>query len=301
MRIAILHQRLEWAEIEIQRLLTQQCHQVVLLPIESTNIDRLQQFEIVINRIYASVANSDYRDNLKTLHLLEEAERSGIRTINPLTTTRADYSKAFNYRLMVEHGVPTPETLTLQSPTDTESALRFAEGDYPVVLKRDMGGRAIDVELMTNPTVLHSRLLSHFENDNRATYGGDYILQRYHENLRNFDYRIAIIEGRFAYAYSRSLISNSAAERPWIGSLSRGSQRGDYTPSKVEIELAIRASNAIGATLNEVDMIYTEQGPIVIENNPTPTYFENADEQKLAYSIERLATGLNLSSADHVQ
>jgi glutathione synthase/RimK-type ligase-like ATP-grasp enzyme len=79
------------------------------------------------------------------------------------------------------------------------------------------------------------------------------------------------MNNKMIFAYGRTLISKNN-DTPWLASVSNGSKIIEYTPTQEQIDVAIRSTQSIGAFINEVDMIQTHDGPIVIENNPTPNY-----------------------------
>ena len=114
MRVAILHQDLEWAEQKMQGLFQERGAQATLhdvrQPIDAS-IDALTGMDLVMNRVYASVANRNYRDNLTTLSLLAALEARGIPCLNSYATTQADYSKIHAAYLLHQAG-PLPR----QSP-----------------------------------------------------------------------------------------------------------------------------------------------------------------------------------------
>ena len=87
-------------------------------------------------------------------------------------------------------------------------------------------------------------------------------------------------------------IANSDTESAWIGSLSRGSESGSYRPDTAETELAVLSTRAIQSLFNEVDIIFTETGPMVIENNPTPVFFADRDREKLESAVRRILESL---------
>ena len=82
------------------------------------------------------------------------------------------------------------------------------------------------------------------------------------------------------YAYRRSLIASSDTGPAWTGSLSRGSESGSYRADNAETELAVLSTRAIQSLFNEVDIIFTETRPMVIENKPTPDVFADRDREK---------------------
>jgi len=289
MKIAILHQELEWSEINIHDMLVERGHRVTLADIRETDAVDLTSSELILNRVYASVANRNYRDNLKCLQVLQALEAKGILCINSYFTTRVDYSKYLSYKLLKAQGIPTPESTFVETTEDISLAKQFAyQHGFPLVIKRDMGGRAVDMYLLKDGQSLEVALDYFFDAAYRRQYDAGVIIQTYHRNIRDFDFRIAIVDKRFTYAFGRSLIANSVTEPAWIGSQSRGSVSRSYSPSEEELELAVRSTGVIQSIFNEVDMILSDAGPMVIENNPTPVFFQNKDEEKLISAMERI-------------
>ena len=293
MKITILHQDLEWSETAICNTLAGYGHQAILADIRETEAADIADSGLVLNRIYASVANRNYRDNLKCLRLLKELESLGITCINSWFTSRVDYSKHLSWQLLASRGIPTPETVFIKTPDDTHLARRFADRHgFPLVIKRDLGGRALDILLLANPSEMDAALEHFFGESYQMHYDAGFILQTYHRNIRDYDCRIAVIDGQYAYAYKRSLIANSDTEPAWIGSLSRGSESGSYRPDNAGTELAVLSTRAIQSLFNEVDIIFTETGPMVIENNPTPVFFADRDREKLESAVRLILKSL---------
>ena len=103
-------------------------------------------------------------------------------------------------------------------------------------------------------------------------YGAGFILQKFIKSVKDHDCRIGVVEGTFTFSYARSYIARDSEEK-WIASTSGGSQEFHYDSSEAEIEIAIKASSAIGASFSESDVVMTTNGPCIIEVNPTPGYF----------------------------
>lgn len=64
----------------------------------------------------------------------------------------------------------------------------------------------------------------------------------------------------------------SAAEGEWRSNAARGGSVRTYEPSAVEERLAVAAAQAIGLGQCGVDLVASEDGPIVLEVNPTPGF-----------------------------
>ena len=279
MRIAILHQDLEKPEKEFKKIFENKGIQTDLFDIRNTKPETLYSYDCVMNRVYASVANRDYKDNLQTLKLLTSLEANGVICINSSHTTKVDYSKAYSASVMKAYGVLTPETLKINSIDEKEKAIQFAKRfGYPLIIKRDMGGRSKDIFKIDSSKQLKDTINYFFTPEVLNEYNAGIVVQQFVKTTKPHDCRIAIVNGEFAYAFARTLISEDNSDG-WLASIARGSKAHEYSPDEKTIELAKNATEAIGALWNEVDITFTEQGPVIIENNPTPNFVSYAEER----------------------
>lgn len=285
MKVGILHHDLEWAEKEMGRLLIEKGFEVVYVDVRSSNHDELFDCKCVLNRVYASVGNRDCASNVKVLELLKEIEGKGIYCLNSYLATLNDYSKYKSSEIMNENGIANPRTIFIESVKDDRDAiLEFAKDEgYPLIIKRDMGGRGKDVLKIDDEEDLFASLNKVFADADGYDQG--FVVQAFARNIRGYDCRIAIVDGEFAFSFKRSLIGTVEGDELWLASVSRGSKKENYDPSDEEIALAKTATGAINAVFNEVDLTFTEEGPVIIENNPTPNYLEGQDEEKISGAV----------------
>lgn len=278
MKFAVLHQELEWAEQIFQHYLERNGHEVILVDLCQTENFEFSQFDFVLNRVYASVANRNWQDNVRVLDLLGRLEAEGVKCINSQASTRADYDKFLSAQIMTEYGIPTPPTVLVQSIRDyllqTETISAWG---YPLIIKRNMGGRAKDICKVNCEMELRSWLERVFSRKYLDDYAAGMIIQPYLRSIRPYDIRIAIVADSVAYSYTRSLVSPVSGQEPWLGSGEWGSVLTEYHPTNTAIEMAKRATKSIGALINEVDLLETEDGFLVIENNPTPGFTEDKE------------------------
>ena len=281
MKAAILHHDPEWNEIEINDRLNEKGIESKLVDIRDDNeINQLISCDFIINRVYASVANRDYQSNIKTLELLKYLEENGVKCINSYLTTRADYSKYFSSKLMSENNVKNPHTEYLDH-INTNKINNFIETyTFPIIIKRDMGGRGEDIYKVKNEKQLYEVLNHVFSDENRKKYNAGYVIQEFLKSTKSHDARINLVDKTIVSSLGRILIPLEDGEVPWMASYSKGSKFIEYTPSTKEKELAINASKSIGAFFNTVDMTFTKDGPSIIENNPTPQYSKNMNGKK---------------------
>jgi len=296
-KIAILHQELEDQERKMEYLFEKEKNKVQYVDIRKTNLRELKEFDLVINRVFASVANRNYLDNIKTLKLLKKLEEKGVSCINSYYTTKCDYSKYFSYKEMRKNNIKTPKTFFIKDKNRIEKALDFAQKNSfkknkPIVLKRNIGGRGKDIHLIESKEKLENILLEKLEN--KENYQGGYILQEYIESILPYDYRISTINGKIIYSITRSFIKDEESGKEWISSMSLGSEEKIINPPEEIKKLAIEATKTIKGFFNDVDIIVGEEGPYIIENNPTPNFAKrriesNKEEEVLSKLIEEIS------------
>lgn len=278
MKIALIHQDLEWTEKKIKEIFRDRGSFVGLFDIRTTEAKDLLHFDLVVNRVYASVANRNPEDNKKALALLKQLEIAGLCCINGYKTTLADYSKTYSAKLMFENNVKTPRTFKINSTAHFPEAIAFAqELRFPVIFKRDMGGRALDVMYIENVEEFQTALERAFSPQRLKFYNEAFVVQEFIKSISSHDCRVGIIGDEYSFAYGRTL-TNPDDGPPWLGSHSMGSELISYTPSNEVIDLAVRATRSIGALFNEADIVLTEQGPVIIENNPTPNFIDDPED-----------------------
>ena len=218
-------------------------------------------YRVWINRVYPSEADKSTIN--KSLNITSWLTNREVDTINPLEACIADYNKYVAYQKMVDAGVPTPYTERLDPSKSAEQILqRFG---LPLILKRNTGGKGNGVVKVDTQGELSNLIAS------PKIIQGDYLVQEFAESSQDHDIRVGIVGNETPISYGRTLVhrGNGIA---WMGSCNHGSEIIPYHASEEECRIAVLASQAIEANLNEVDIQITENGPIVIENNPTPGY-----------------------------
>lgn len=276
MRIALLHHDLEKSEEMMAADLRSAGIVTDMFDIRSVELPQLDSHSLVLNRVYASVATRDLDSLSHCQVLVKGIEERGQKCINGYNATRADYDKYYSYELLKKAGVPTPPT-ELLAVDDFHSIQRvlldFASlHGFPFILKRNSSGRGVGLykvdEVDQIDGVIHQLM-------NDEAYTGKWVVQAFVKSVRPYDWRPYIVCGKVACSATRSLIKTSEDDAyPWLGSVARGSHWGDVPPTPEEAEVALRAALAIGAEINTPDIVFGENGPVIIENNPTPRFFE---------------------------
>lgn len=296
MKIAILHQDLEYQEEVIKSEFEKKGFHCSLFDVRTLVKDDLLSFDLVLNRVFASVANRDYRDNLTTLEILAFLEDNSIKVINSLEATKVDYSKYYASKLLLDNGVLTPKTFFCNDlSNETLSSLDsfLSELSFPVILKRDLGGRAKDLHKVNSKDKLLALLKDKLTSVNSLDdgYAAGYIVQEFVESILDHDYRISVIAGDVCFSSTRSLLDFDGSGKPWLSSASNGSKVLFTDAPRNVIDLAKKSTSVIGALLNEVDIIITAKGPYLIENNPTPNFTPTSKGRRIA--LEKTLTAIH--------
>ena len=274
-KIALLHHDIEWTETKLIEAFSAESIDINCHDIRTTNIKDFVGSELVINRIYASVANRDYPSVQRALTLMEALESEGVRCVNNALCSKVDYNKYFAYQVQKAAGVAVPECRLIDSAKLDESAtiiMAFAETHgFPVVVKPNTGGRGKDVHRLDHPDAVPQIADSIQKAPTSSGYEGDWIVQAFVPSVVDFDIRIAVAGDEVLPAHTRKLISTNGGS-PWMGSRTLGSKCEVYPLSQKESTIALEASKAIQADYNVVDVVLGKDGPVVIENNPTPNF-----------------------------
>jgi RimK family alpha-L-glutamate ligase len=197
------------------------------------------------------------------LSLLEDM---GIRLVNSLESIRHCQNKVRQAATLAKAGIPVPETTAIRTLGDLEHCLRFW-GD--VVIKPIYGHASIDLARLRadgdgsgNGSVLGIReeivawhLLEHYR-----------ILcaQRFIPNPGR-DLRLVVIHNTIVSCHYRI----STAPDKSIKSLLHPYQRVQVQLTPPIERLALRAVTALKLDLATIDLVEAEEGPIIIEVNPT--------------------------------
>ena len=96
----------------------------------------------------------------------------------------------------------------------------------------------------------------------------EFLFQEMIENSTGRDVRLQVVGDEVVasmYRYS---------ENDFRANITAGGKMKDYTPSKEECELAVKASHAVGTSFAGVDLLFGKDGPIVCEVNSN-AHFKN--------------------------
>jgi len=168
-------------------------------------------------------------------------------------------------------GLPVPETTMVSSPVDAAAvADAAADLSWPVVVKPNSTTRGTGV---TKATDLDSLLgvIDYLDlvHDYRATGDKTFLLQEYLPDAH--DYRVMVVDGRYAGAVERRLPETDRAAGRWKHNVHRGAEAAGVDLDPALRRLAERAADALDVPYLGVDLLVTDDRSVVAETNARPT------------------------------
>ena len=186
----------------------------------------------------------------------------GIPVINRSKAIAAARHKFHSLRILTQHGLPIPSSLTVGSAEFLESTVAEI-GDYPFILKPFYGTHGRGVMLLDTPTSLTSAV------DALCDLHHDYVIQSFITEADGVDIRVLVVGGEAIAAMKRS-----APPGEFRANIHKGASGEAVTLPKEYIRLAIDAAAALELEVAGVDLLETNKGPVILEVNPSPGFEE---------------------------
>ena len=198
----------------------------------------------------------------------------GTPVVNRARSIAAARHKFHSLRILAQHGLPIPPSLTVGSAAFLEGAVAEM-GDYPFILKPFHGTHGKGVMLLDTPTSLTSAV------DALCDLHEDYVIQPFIAEAGGVDIRVLVVGGKAVAAMKRS-----APVGEFRANVHRGASGEAVSLPDAYIDVAIRAAAALELEIAGVDLLQTNAGPVVLEVNPSPGFEE----------LESV-TGINIAGA----
>ena len=220
----------------------------------------------------------------KDVYLAERLEKSGVRLFNSKRAVLLCDNKILMYQTLKENGVKIPRTFIAPK---TFEGLNYSnrsfleevidEIGFPIVVKEAYGSFGEQVYLANDEESLNKIIDS-------IGYK-DFLLQEYISSSKGKDIRINVIGNKAIVSMLRE------NDNDFRSNISSGGHGSIYEPSKEFIDLALKATKALGLDFAGVDVMFGENGPILCEVNSNPQF---------ASTLK--ATGTNLADyiADYI-
>lgn len=192
------------------------------------------------------------------LAVLRQFEMMGVFPANESQAIARSRDKLRSLQLFSRHDIGIPPTAFARSPEDVRQAIGRV-GGVPVVLKLLEGTQGVGVILAESIKSAESVL------DAMHSLRQNILIQKFVAESRGVDLRAIVIAGRVVAAMERR-----ASEGEFRSNLHRGGTARAVTLEPEYASTAIAAAEVLGLNIAGVDMIPSEEGPMVLEVNSSP-------------------------------
>ena len=227
----------------------------------------VEDFDVIVPRLSRTTAR--YGEEV-----VAHFEWIGTPVINRAKPIAAARHKFHSLRILAQHSLPVPPSLTVGSSESLENAVAEI-GDYPFILKPFYGTHGRGIMLLDTPTSLTSAV------DALCDLHQDYVIQPFIAEADGIDIRILVVGDEAIAAMKRS-----APPGEFRANIHKGASGEAVTLPEEYTRLAIEATTALELEIAGVDLLETSEGPVVLEVNPSPGFEE----------LESV-TGINIADA----
>lgn len=212
---------------------------------------KLSGFDAVIPRIGASVT-------FYGTAVVRQFEMMGTYSMNESVAITRSRDKLRAHQLLARHGIGMPVTGFAHSPDDTHDLLSLV-GKAPLVIKLIEGTQGRGVVLAETDNAAESVI------DAFRGLDAYFLVQQFVAEARGADIRCFVIGGKVVAAMMRQ-----APVGDFRSNLHRGGKASAVKITPEERATAVRAARLMGLSVAGVDLLRSEDGPLVMEVNSSP-------------------------------
>lgn len=192
--------------------------------------------------------------------VLAQLERQGLVSLNATQAMSRARNKIECAQLFNQHTIPFPKSASIESINLLESIIE-SEFHFPLLLKLNNSSQGHGVALFDDITSLQRRMAELYINDEA------FLIQEFLPEASGVDYRLFVINNGVVAAMKRT-----ASLGDFRSNIHLGGQPSAHVATLAEIDLAIKATALLGLNVAGVDIIYGQNGPMILEVNACPGF-----------------------------
>jgi len=194
--------------------------------------------------------------------VVRQLEMQGFWTLSSSISITRMRDKLRSAQILAKAGIETPKTLVSRNSADIDDLLE--QLDLPVIIKLASSTHGNGVVLAETKKAAKSTLQAFYLYNSDGT---NILLQEYIKESAGTDVRAFVVGGQVVASMQRKSLNDD-----FRSNLHKG---GEGVPIKLTAEekrVAIRAAKAMGAHIAGVDLMRSDQGPLVLEVNASPGF-----------------------------
>ncbi len=213
--------------------------------------EKLPRFDAIIPRIGAQI--TAYGTSI-----VRQFEMTGAFCLNSGEAISRSRDKLQAHQVMARHGIAMPITAFASSPKNTEDLIKLV-GGAPLVVKllKSTHGRGV--------VLAETRKAAESVIDAFRGIDADFLVQEFIASAEGTDIRCIVLGNRVVAAMQRR-----AEPGEFRANIHQGGTASTIKITKLERQMAIKASKAFGLSLAGVDILRSDKGPLLLEVNSSP-------------------------------
>ena len=196
----------------------------------------------------------------KDILLAKKLENLGLKVFNSSKAIEICDSKAKTQMYLEKDNLPTPKTIVLPLTFfyDIKYYVNFVDCliediGLPIIAKEWYGSWGEQVYLLNSKKEIINLI--------EQKKGKELLFQEYIKECAGKDIRINIVNGNVVASMKRYNSNDFRAN------ISNGGSMEKYSPTKDEVNLALKAAKSVGCDFCGVDILQSDKGPLVCEVN----------------------------------
>lgn len=190
--------------------------------------------------------------------LARQFESMGIYTINSSVAVSQSQDKLFMLQLLLKNGVKFPTTGFADSPMDTNDLIEMV-GGAPLIVKLLEGSQSRGDVLAETKKAAQSVINAY------KPLPANLLVQKYIKEAKGKDLLCFVIQGKVVASIERT-----AAPGEFRANINQGGSAAVVKITPEERALAIKAAKVLGLDVAGVEIIRSENGPLVLDVNSSP-------------------------------
>lgn len=186
-------------------------------------------------------------------------ELMGVYTVLSTDALLKSRDKRTSLQYLAAHQIPVPDSIFTAMPDNVEASLRLLGDQYPMVIKTLNSTQGQGVILGESQHAAQSVAEAFIR------LREEILLQQFISEAKGKDVRVFIVGGKVVATMERS-----AQDGEFRSNLHRGASSRKVKITPEEEEIALRAAELMGLHVAGVDILRSDQGPLVLEINASP-------------------------------
>jgi ribosomal protein S6--L-glutamate ligase len=213
--------------------------------------EKLEGFDAIIPRIGASIT-------FYGTAVVRQFEMMGVYSLNESVAISRSRDKLRSLQLLSRHAIGLPTTGFANAPDDITDLMQIVKG-APLVIKILEGTQGRGVVLAETRQAAESVI------DAFTGLKANILVQQYIPEAGGSDIRCFVVGDKVVAAMKRQ-----AQDGEFRSNLHRGGTAEKVKITPVERKIAVRATRILGLNVAGVDILRSNQGPMILEVNSSP-------------------------------